>query len=75
VEETLSNIRFIPSEAIAQDPTLWRIIARRIEVTAGPLIEIKSPREADPGPHDRVLALEAQALHARLMERSRLKLA
>jgi Sulfotransferase family len=75
VEETLPNIRFIPSEAISGDPALWRVIARRLEIQAGPLKEIRAPKVTEIGPHDAGLAAKARSLHARLLERSRLKLA
>jgi Sulfotransferase family len=75
VEETLSNIRFIPSESISGDPVLWRMIARRLEIQAGPLKEIRTPKVTEIGPHDTALAAKALSLHARLMDRSRLKLA
>lgn len=73
VEETLPNIRFVPTEAISHDPTLWRLIARRIEVQAQPLKEIREVRVADPGPHDAGLGREAKGLHAALIDRARLK--
>ncbi len=73
-EETLANIRFIPSEQIGRDPVIWRAVARRIEVPVTPLKEIRAPRETAIGPHDAGLARAALALHARLMERSRQKL-
>ena len=74
VESQLSNIAFVPYEALGRDPVLWRMIARRIEVQAGPLSEIKPTDDRDPGPHNKSLAAEARDLHARLSERARLKL-
>ncbi|MFN0115364.1 MAG: sulfotransferase [Paracoccaceae bacterium] len=75
VEETLANIRFLPSEAIGQDAAMWRMIARRLEIQAGPLREIRAPKVTAVGAHDAGLAREALGLHARLLERSKLKLA
>ncbi len=75
VEETLANIRFLPSEAISGDPVLWRQIARRLEIQPGALKEIGKPKVTEIGPHDAGLAREAQDLFARLLERSRQKLA
>lgn len=81
VEETLANIRFVPSEAIRADPVLWRMIARRLEIPAAPPKEIRSAK-ADPGrsqdaqdarAHEPGLAREAQAVFGRLLERSKLK--
>lgn len=75
VEEVQSNVAFVPYEAISRDPAVWRRVARRIEIAADPLHEIKPIAERRPDPHDAGLAKAAQALHARLSERSRLKLA
>jgi hypothetical protein len=73
VEGTLANIRFIPSEAIASDPALWRMIARRLEIQAGPLKEIKTPKVTPVGTHDAGLGREAQMVFGKLLERSKLK--
>jgi hypothetical protein len=74
-EESLANIRFIPSETVGNDPTLWRAIARRLEVQAAPLREIRETRHTAIPPHDPGLGHAAGDLFARLTERSRQKLA
>lgn len=74
VEETQSNVAFVPHEGIARDATVWRMVARRIEVAAHPLREIRPVAARDPGAHDATLADTALALHRRLTERARLKL-
>lgn len=75
VEEVQSNVAFVPYELIARDPAVWRMLARRLEVTALPLQEIRPVDARKAEPHSAGLAETALALHARLADRARLKLA
>ncbi|MFM2355440.1 MAG: hypothetical protein RLZZ528_1176, partial [Pseudomonadota bacterium] len=74
VESALSNVAFVPYEPLGRDPVVWRMVARRIEVPATTLSEIKATDDRDPGPHSAALAARARELHARLTERAALKL-
>ena len=73
-EASARNITFVPYEALGADAAVWQAVAARIDVTAGPAEELRPVKDKAPGSHDRRLAAEAAALHARLTTRGFAKL-
>lgn len=70
VEEAHANVAFVPYEALSADPGVWAAVARRIGVVPAAAGELRPTRDRAPGAHDRGLAAEAEALHARLSARA-----
>ncbi|WP_413868925.1 sulfotransferase [Albidovulum sp.] len=70
VEEAYPNVTFVPYEALSADPAVWAAVARRIGVTPAAAGELRPTKDRAPGAHDARLAVEAQALHARLSART-----
>ena len=68
-EAEARNVCFVPYEALSADPAVWRAVARRIGLDAGPATELRPVGDKEPETHDPDLARQATELHARLEAR------
>lgn len=65
------NIRVVPYERMCADPAVWTALCRLIGIDEAPRTEIAAPAETFGVDCDRALRAQAEALHARFIQRSR----